>query len=341
MARKVQVTRVANAVGRPTIRQMEYLVALDAHGHIGRAAAACFVSQPTLSTQIRQLERHLGVAITERVGRGIVVTPAGHELAERARAVLRDTDEMLEWGRSGSADLSGPLRIAAIPTAAPYLLARVLAVIRERHPDVQLCLDELKTSALVEALTAAQLDVGLMTMPVTEDDLEHTVVFEDPFLLAMTPRHRLARQSTVATDDLAGETVLLLEEGHCLRCQVLKVCRSVGAREVSKGATSLATICQMVAAGIGVTLLPTSAAPIEARRGSGIVVRPFSDVTASRQLALAWRRRSPAAPLYQELADLIAARLSDLDSGATPAPASESQKSDTDDTDTDGTASAG
>ena len=295
-------------------------MALDAHGHIGRAATACFVSQPTLSTQIRQLERHLGVAITERVGRGIVVTPAGHELAERARAVLRNTDEMLEWGRSSSTDLNGPLRVAAIPTAAPYLLARVLAVIRERHPEVQLCLDELKTSALVETLTAAQLDLGLLAVPVTDDDLEHVVVLDDPFLLAMAPRHRLARQPAVAIDDLAGETVLLLEEGHCLRCQVLKVCRSVGAREVSKGGTSLATICQMVAAGMGVTLLPTSAAPIEARRGSGIVVRPFSDVTASRQLALAWRRRSPAAPLYRELADLIAAALADLNSGATSSP---------------------
>ena len=327
----VEMTRVANAVGRPTIRQLEYLVALDAHGHIGRAAAACFVSQPTLSTQIRQLERHLGVSITERVGRGIVVTPAGHELADRARAVLRNTDEMLEWGRSSSTDLSGPLRIAAIPTAAPYLLARVLAVAFERHPEALLSPDELQASALVDALTAAQLDLGLLAMPILEDGLEHTVVFEDPLLLALAPRHRLARQSTVSTDDLAGETVLLLDEGHCLRCQVLKVCRHVGAREVSKGGTSLTTICQMVAAGIGVTLLPTSAAPIEARRGSGIVVRPFSDVTASRHLALAWRRRSPAAPLYRELADLIAARLADPASGTAPARAPESREPDTDD----------
>ncbi|WP_419914601.1 LysR substrate-binding domain-containing protein [Candidatus Poriferisodalis sp.] len=315
-------TRTNVAVGRPTIRQLEYLVALDAHGHIGRAAAACFVSQPTLSTQIRQLERHLGVTITERVGRGIVVTPAGRELAERARAVLRDTDEMLEWGRSSTDGLGGPLRIAAIPTAAPYLLARMLAVINERHPEVLLCLDELRASALVEALVAAQLDLGLMAEPEAHDDLAHTIILEDPLLLAMAPQHRLARQPSVAIDDLAGETVLLLEDGHCLRCQVLKVCRSVGAREVSKGGTSLATICQMVAAGMGVTLLPTSAAPIEARRGTGIVVRPFSDVTAKRQLALVWRRRSPAAPLYRELAELIAARLADVNSGSAPSPAS-------------------
>lgn len=301
------------------MRQLEYLVSLDAHGHIGRAAAACFVSQPTLSTQIRQLERHLGVAITERVGRGIVVTPAGHELAERARTVLRDTDELLEWGRTSSTDLIGPLRIAAIPTAAPYLLARVLPVIRERHQEIQVHLDELKTAALIEVLSAAQLDLGLMALPLPNEDIEHFVVLEDPFLLAMEPQHRLARRPAVTVDDLATETVLLLENGHCLHGQALEVCRDAGAREIGKGGTSLATICQMVAAGMGVTLLPRSAAPIEARRGAGIVVRPFSDVSPSRRVALAWRRRSPAAPLYLELAGLIAERLADLSTAATPA----------------------
>ena len=306
------------AVGRPTMRQLEYLVALDAHGHIGRAAAACYVSQPTLSTQIRQLERHFGVAITERVGRGIVVTPVGRELADRARTVLRDTDELLEWGRSSSDELIGPLRIAAIPTAAPYLLARILPVVRERHPEVQIHLDEMKTQALIDAMTSAQLDLALLAVPVPNDDIEHLVVLEDPFMLAMEPRHRLARRSTVASDDLADETVLLLENGHCLRGQALEIRRDVGAREIGKGGTSLTTICQMVAAGMGVTLLPMSAAPIEARRGAGIVVRPFSDAIPSRQLALAWRSRSPAAPLYRELAGLVAGRLADLNDAPPP-----------------------
>ena len=310
-----------NAVGRPTMRQLEYLVALNTHGHIGRAAAACYVSQPTLSTQIRQLERHLGVAITERVGRGIVVTPVGRELADRARTVLRDTDELLEWGRSSTDELIGPLRIAAIPTAAPYLLARILPVVRERHPDVQIHLDEMKTLVLVDVLTTAQLDLGLMALPIPSEDIEHLVVLEDPFLLAMEPQHRLARRTAVTSGDLADETVLLLENGHCLRGQALEICRDAGAREVGKGGTSLTTICQMVAAGMGVTLLPRSAAPIEARRGAGIVVRPFSDAIPSRQLALAWRGRSPAAPLYRDLAVLIAERLADLNITSPPAAA--------------------
>ena len=298
------------------MRQLEYLVALDNHGHIGRAAAACYVSQPTLSTQIRQLERYFGVAITERVGRGIVVTPVGHELADRARTVLRDTDELLEWGRSSATDLIGPLRIAAIPTAAPYLLARLLPVVRRRHPETQIHLDELKTAALVDALAAAQLDLGLLTLPVSAPDIEHLVVLEDPFLVAMNPRHRLARRPTVSSEDLASETVLLLENGHCLRSQALKACRDAGAREIRRGGTSLVITCQMVAAGMGITLLPTSAAAVEARRGAGIVVRPFSDEVPKRELVLAWRRRSPAAPLYRELAVLIAAELADLNSEA-------------------------
>lgn len=313
-----------NAVGRPTMRQLEYLVALDNHGHIGRAAAACYVSQPTLSTQIRQLERHLGVSITERVGRGIVVTPVGHELADRARIVLRDTDELLEWGRSSATDLIGLLRIAAIPTAAPYLLARMLPVVRERHPDTQIHLDELKTAALIDALVAAQLDLALLALPMSSPDIEHLVVLEDPFLLAMDPTHRLARRPTVSAEDIAGETVLLLENGHCLRGQALEVCRDAGAREVGRGGTSLVTICQMVAAGMGITLLPASAATIEARRGAGIVVRPFSDDVPKRELALAWRRRSPAAPLYRELAGLIAERLGDTSSS--PPPGSRAQE---------------
>ncbi len=311
------------AVGRPTMRQLEYLVALDAHGHIGRAAAACYVSQPTLSTQIRQLERHIGVPITERVGRGIIVTPAGRELADRARTVLRDTDELLEWGRSSSDELIGPLRIAAIPTAAPYLLARILPVVRERHPDVQIHLDELKTVALIDVLNTAQLDLGLLALPVPSPDIEHLAVLDDPFMLAMEPRHRLARRSAVTSGDLADETVLLLENGHCLRGQALEICRDAGAREIGKGGTSLTTICQMVAAGMGVTLLPMSAAPIEARRGAGIVVRPFSDAIPSRQLALAWRGRSPAAPLYRELAGLIAGLLTDLNHALPQATASQ------------------
>lgn len=300
---------------RPTIRQLEYLVALDAHGHIGRAAAACYVSQPTLSTQMRQLERHLGVAITERVGRGVVMTSAGRELAERARGILRGTDELMDWGRSTATELNGPLRFAAIPTVAPYLLARVLPAIRDRHPATQTFLVELLSAKLIASLMSAEIDLGLLALPVAEDTLEYDIVLEDPFLLAMAPEHPLARKSAVSMDDLAGEAVLLLDDGHCLRSQALEICQAAGARsDRGTGGTSLATICQMVAAGLGVTLVPASAAPIEARDEVGIAVRPFDDVTVCRRLALVWRRRSPAAPLYRELASMMTDRLGDSDS---------------------------
>ena len=305
------------AANRPTIRQLEYLAALDAHGHIGRAATACYVSQPTLSTQIRQLERHLGVAVTERVGRGVVMTAAGRELAARARTILHSTDELMEWGRSTATDLIGPLRFAAIPTVAPYLLARVLPAVRDRHPEVQTLLDEIRTNELIAALLSANVDLGLLALPVPDDALEHRIVLEDPFLLAMATDHRLAQKATVTMDDLAGETMLLLDDGHCLRGQALEVCRAAGARsDGDTGGTSLATICQMVAASMGVTLLPSSAAPIEAREGAGIAVRPFSDVNPCRRLVLIWRRNSPAAPLYGELAELMADRLAEPPRGA-------------------------
>lgn len=295
---------------RPTIRQLEYLVALDAHGHIGRAAAACFVSQPTLSAQIRELEKHLGVAVTERVGRGIVVTAAGRELAARARVILRDTDELVESGHRSETSLMGPLRVAAIPTVAPYLLARVLPALRERHPEAEVHLLELQTEPLSRALAAAEIDLGLLALPTDESMFDHEVILDDPFLLAMAPDHPLTKRQRVPMRRMSGETVLLLEGGHCLRDQALEICNRAGARDDSDVlGTSLHTICQMVAAGMGVTLLPASARQVEAREGTGVVVRPFSDADLGREVALVWRKLAPAAGLYRELGQLMAAQL--------------------------------
>ena len=295
---------------RPTIRQLEYLVALDAHGHIGRAATACFVSQPTLSAQIRELEKHLGAAVTERVGRGIVVTAAGRELAARARVILRDTDELVESGHRSETSLMGPLRVAAIPTVAPYLLARVLPALRERHPEAEVHLLELQTEPLSRALAAAEIDLGLLALPTDESMFDHEVILDDPFLLAMAPDHPLTKRQRVPMRRMSGETVLLLEGGHCLRDQALEICNRAGARDDSDVlGTSLHTICQMVAAGMGVTLLPASARQVEAREGTGVVVRPFSDADLGREVALVWRKLAPAAGLYRELGQLMAAQL--------------------------------
>lgn len=295
---------------RPTIRQLEYLIALDTHEHIGRAAAACHVSQPTISVQIRELEKHLGVLVLERVGRGIAISAAGRELAERARAILRDTDELVESAHRSATALIGPLRVAAIPTVAPYLLPRVLPPMRERHPKAEMHLSELPTEQLTAALATAGLDLGLLALPVDDARFEHAVILEDHFLLAMAPDHRLAHESRVPMQGLEGETVLLLEDGHCLRDHVREICNQVGARGHSEiQGTSLATICQMVAAGMGVTLLPASARDVEARHGTGLAVRPFSDTDPCRQVVLMWRRNAPAAALYRELSEIIATEL--------------------------------
>ena len=297
---------------RPTMRQLEYLAALDTHGHVGRAAAACFVTQPTLSAQIRELEKHVGVTVTERVGRGIAVTAAGRELAARARVILREADELLESAHRSATELTGPLRVAAIPTVAPYLLARVLPAVRERHPSVEVHLLELQTAPLTAALAAAELDLGLMALPIDDARFDYEVILVDPFLLAMAPDHRLAHQSHVAMRGIREETVLLLEDGHCMRDQTLEICDRAGVR--SGGyiqGTSLHTICQMVAAGMGVTLLPASARQVEAREGTGVVVRPFSDTKPGREVVLVWRKLAPAASLYRDLGRLMAGRLAE------------------------------
>ena len=295
---------------RPSVRQLDYLVAVADEGHIGRAAARCHVAQPSLSAQLKALERGLGVALVERVGRDIRLTTHGEELADRAREILRATDDFVETANRSPSSLHGILRIAAIPTVAPYLLPRFVPLLRRRHPDVETHLRELQTPLLVPALARGEIDLGLMALPVEDPGLDHAVILDDPFLLALDPAHNLASDDDVPVESLVGEAVLLLEDGHCLRDQALEICAYVGAEESGEiQATSLATLCQMVAAGMGVTLLPQSARSVEARDGTGIVVRPFRGAAPTRRLVLTWRRRSPAAALYRELAELTRTEL--------------------------------
>lgn len=289
---------------------MEYLVAVADAGQIGRAAAACHVAQPSLSAQIKQLERTLGTAVIERIGRGIQLTPAGDDLAQRARVILRETDDLVDAAQRSADGLHGRLRVAAIPTVAPYLLPRFVPLLREFHPRVETHLREMQTPALVPALAGGEIDLGLMALPVEDDALDHITILDDPFELALDSSHEFAGLDDVLVDELAGEAVLLLEDGHCLRDQALEICGRVGAAESGEiQATSLSTLCQMVAAGMGVTLLPRSARPVEARAGAGIVVRPFRGDPPTRQLVLVWRTRSPAAGLYRDLGERLADRL--------------------------------
>lgn len=294
---------------RPTLQQLAYLVALADHGHFGRAAAACYVSQPALSMQVRELERRLGAPLVERLPRGLRFTPAGDAVVARARKVLRDVEELMEEVGAAEGELAGPVVLGVIPTVAPYVLGGLVPTLVSRFPTADLRLEELRTEPLLVHLRDGRVDLALCALPVEGDDLRSAVLGDDPFLLAVPDTHHLAHgRGPVSIDALADLPVLLLEDGHCLRDQALSVCERVGTRPADTRATSLPTLVQMVAAGGGVTLLPASAAAVEARPGNGIAVRRFRE-PVHRTLGFAWRATSPRGPAYEELARLARPRL--------------------------------
>ena len=278
---------------RPTLQQLAYLVALADAGHFGRAAAASHVSQPALSAQIRELERRLGTPLVERLGRGIRFTPAGEAVVERARRLIRDVDELIEEVGAAEGELAGRLVLGVIPTVAPYVLGALVPTLVNRFPAADVRLEELRTETLVAQLRDGRIDLALCALPVDGDDLRHAVLAEDPFLLAVPEGHALARgRGPVSIDVLSEQRVLLLEDGHCLRDQALAVCDVAGTHPADARATSLPTLVQMVAAGGGVTLLPATAAGVEARPGNGIAIRRFRE-PVHRTLGFVWRGSSP------------------------------------------------
>jgi LysR family hydrogen peroxide-inducible transcriptional activator len=290
---------------RPSLRQLEYLVALGDAGHFGRAARTCAVTQPALSAQILALEGELGVRLFERSRRGVTPTPAGARVLERARAALRTLDELLEAAQASREPLTGPLQLGVIPTVAPYLLPARLPAVRAAFPNLRLYLREERTEPSLARLREGALDLLLLALPVEGDDLESLLLLEEPFLLAAPTGHPLVsrRRRRVRQQDLAREEVLLLEDGHCLRDQALDVCRQAGAREAEGvRASSLGTLVQMVANGLGVTLLPAMAVQTEVARGDGIEVRSFAPPVPRRSIGLVWRRASGRRAEFEALA---------------------------------------
>jgi LysR family hydrogen peroxide-inducible transcriptional activator len=291
---------------RPTLQQLAYLVALADHRHFGRAADACFVTQPALSNQIRELERRLGVTLVERSPRGVMLTASGHDAVDRARQALQTVDELVDHARARGDDLAGPLQIGVIPTMAPYLLPALVPVIAERYPAVELRLRELRTDELVSELRDGRLDLGLLALPIRDaPGLTSEALGRDPFLLAVATDHPLAGgRRPLGLDALEDYPVLLLEDGHCLREQALEVCRVAGAKSRTVHDTSLATLVQIVASGDGVTLLPASAAAVEARPGNGVATRAFRRPEPARTIGFAWRSTSSRDASFRELARL-------------------------------------
>ncbi len=293
---------------RPTIRQLEYLVAVEETRHFGRAARQCAVTQPALSTQIQQLEELLGVQLFERSRRRVVVTPEGEQVIARARRTLRELDDLLDAARAARRSLAGPLRLGVIPTVAPYLLPPLLPRVRAALPELELVLREDQTARLVERLESGGLDLLLLALPVEEAPLEEMPLYDEAFVFVAPEDHRLARarSAKVPESALADEEVLLLEDGHCLRAQALSLCERAGARESARiQATSLGTLVQMVANGLGVTLLPERAVPVEVRADSSLAVRSFRPPAPGRSIGLAWRRGSARAPEHRALGELL------------------------------------
>lgn len=305
---------------RPTLRQLEYAVAVADHLHFGRAAEAVAVSQPGLSGQIHELERRLGVQLFERSSRQVRVTTAGAEVVGRARAVLRDVDELALAAAAHHGTLRGRLRVAAIPTMAPYLLPALTHALHDRWPDATLELTELRTVDLVVAVERGEIDLGLLATPVDTGALHVEVIGSEPFLLALPDDHDMAGTDEVPVSALRDLPVLLLEEGHCLREHALAACEIAGRVEHSEvRAASLATLAQMVASGVGVTLLPASAVPVDARPGTGLEAVPFEAPAPGRTISLTWRPTDPRARYYAEVGSALTAPLGAL--GITPAVA--------------------
>ncbi len=288
-----------------TLRQLQYAVAVADDLSFRRAAERCRVAQPSLSAQIAQLERALGARLFERGAKRVLVTPAGRDLVERARLLLVGADDLVVAARRAADPLSGALRVGVIPTIAPYLLPLVAPQLRARLPRLAIAWREDKTSLLVAALAAGEIDAALLALDGTEGDVARDVIATDPFVLAVPGTHPLARgRAPVSSPELRRDDVLLLDEGHCFRDQALEVCARARARESELRATSLATLVQMVAGGAGITLLPALCVPTEAR-AAGLTTRPLASAGARRRIALIWRKRSPAEGTLRQIASVV------------------------------------
>ncbi|HEU4856345.1 MAG TPA: DNA-binding transcriptional regulator OxyR [Rhodanobacteraceae bacterium] len=288
------------------LRDLHYLVALADHRHFGRAAEACFVSQPTLSTQVRKLEEELGVTLVERNPRKVLLTEVGQQIVARARDVLNEVEQIRHIAHRDQDPAAGSLRLGIFPTLGPYLLPHVLATIRTRFPRLELLLIEEKSPELMQRLREGKLDAALLALPVHDEALHAEFLFEEPFLLAAPDAHPLAGRRALKLADLEDQHLLLLEDGHCLRDQALEVCRMSGASE-KQGfrATSLETLRQMVAANVGVTLLPVLAVQPPIARTGNVHLTPFRGHAPSRRIAMFWRKSSAMHTFLLQLAEVF------------------------------------
>jgi len=295
------------------LRDLEYLVALHEQRHFGRAAAACFVSQPTLSTQLRKLESELGVELIERSSRSAIFTAVGEAVVIRARRILADAEDIRGLARQARKPHAGTIRLGMFPTLGPYLLPHIVPELHHRFPGLEILLVEEKTAVLLDELRSGALDAAAVALPVADETLHIEPLFREDFVFAAPVGDVMAEgDGPLDPGALDGEDLLLLTEGHCLRDQALEVCAETGATEhAGFRATSLETLRHMVAAGVGATLLPELAVAAPVTPNPGIALRRFQDPAPHRDIALLWRRTS----VFRELLPEIAAVLRDVPGG--------------------------
>ncbi len=293
---------------QPSIKQLKYLVAVAEHRHFGRAAAACFVTQSTLSAGVHDLEEALGVSVFERLHKNVLITDVGKEVLNRAQRILQEVDSLVEFTAQRDKPLAGKITLGVIPTIAPFLLPKVLAALRENYPQAQIFLRESQTATLLEDLSAGRIDAALMAFPYPTTDMTVVHLFDDPFLLAYPPNSVFSKRKRLSIKHLEGCDLLLLEEGHCLRQHALEACKLGSAKYgVPYQGTSLPTLVQMVANGLGVTLLPKMAIDTGVLSNTDIEVKTFAEKTIKRSIGLVWRSTSAKATDLNLLADFIKA----------------------------------
>lgn len=289
-----------------TLQELRYLVALADHGHFGKAAAACFISQSTLSTQLKKLEDFLGVTLFDRSLKRVSPTPTGAEIVASARLIAAETAHIQELARHAHEPMARTLRLGIIPTLGPYYLPHALGVLHKNFPQLRLLLREQMTAQIMQDLANGQLDAALLALPLQDDNLSYMPLFDEPFLAAFPVQHRLSKRSSIKITELRDEPLMLLEEGHCLRDQALEVCSTEQKKMEEVRATSLETLRQMVGMGIGITLLPALAAQTTTKsKPATIQIILFKAPVPHRRIALVWRKRAPLPETFTRLAETL------------------------------------
>jgi LysR family hydrogen peroxide-inducible transcriptional activator len=288
------------------LRELEYLVALAELKHFGRAAERSFVSQPTLSGQIKKMEEHLGVQLLERTNRKVMLTSIGEDIVQIARRILMDAKRIETLASTSRDPFSGPLKIGAFPTISPYLMPHIAGVIKSKYPLLNLYLVEDQTHRIIKRVKDGELDAVILALPEQHDELHVEELFEEPFLLAVPKGHELAKRKSIKSRELEGLDLLLLEDGHCLREQALEVCHANGGGEAGDfRASSLETLRQMVAVGTGITLIPKLAVEQDLSNQNRVSYVSFEKPAPGRRLGLLWRKSSSRSDCMRAIAEII------------------------------------